>query len=227
MIISLSGLIGSGKDSVADYLVKEYGFKRESFAGTLKDAVAAIFSWDREMLEGKTAEARAERELVDTWWANRLGIPHLSPRWVLQYFGTDTCRKHFADDIWLASLENKLNKMKGQDIVISDSRFMNELEMLAKVGGKTVRIKRGDDPTWWETAQDAHFNHKAVETMDMLGIHRSEWDWAAYKFDVVLLNDGTMADLYAKAKGLVVLTDLEQASRASNEDQNSPVLSYN
>jgi hypothetical protein len=227
MIISLSGRIGSGKDSVADYLVREYGFKRESFAGTLKDAVADIFSWDREMLEGKTAEARAEREVVDKWWADRLNIPHLSPRWVLQYFGTDTCRKHFADDIWMASLENKLNKMKGQDIVISDSRFMNELYTLARAGAKTVHIKRGENPTWWQTAQNAHMNHKAVETMDMLGIHRSEWDWAAYTFDVVLLNDGTLADLYAKAKGLVVLTDLEQASRASNEDQNSPALSYN
>ena len=61
-IISLSGLQGSGKDTVADMLCERYGYKRISFAATLKDAVAAVFGWDREMLEGRTAGARAQRE---------------------------------------------------------------------------------------------------------------------------------------------------------------------
>ena len=51
MILGVTGLIGSGKDTIADYLVTEHGFKRVSFAASLKDAVAAVFGWDREMLE--------------------------------------------------------------------------------------------------------------------------------------------------------------------------------
>ena len=81
-IISISGLIGSGKDTIAEYLINNHGFKKDSFAATLKDAVAAMFGWDRAMLEGATPETRALREQVDQWWANRLGIPHLTPRWV-------------------------------------------------------------------------------------------------------------------------------------------------
>ena len=55
MIISVTGFIGSGKDTIADYLVAEHVFKRESFAVTLKDSVATVFGWDRELLEGRSA----------------------------------------------------------------------------------------------------------------------------------------------------------------------------
>ena len=58
-IIGICGFIGSGKDTAADYLVNFHGFRRDSFAATLKDAVGAVFGWDRELLEGRTKEARA------------------------------------------------------------------------------------------------------------------------------------------------------------------------
>ena len=47
MIIGITGLISSGKDTIADYLTTYQGFKRISFAASLKDAVAAVFDWDR------------------------------------------------------------------------------------------------------------------------------------------------------------------------------------
>ena len=95
MIIGVCGFIGSGKDTIADYLVNFHEFRRESFASTLKDAVAAVFGWDRTLLEGRTKEAREWREQVDPWWAARLDMPTLTPRWVLQYWGTEVCRKAF------------------------------------------------------------------------------------------------------------------------------------
>ena len=208
MIISLSGLIGSGKDTVADYLVTEYGFRRESFAGTLKDACASIFGWDREMLEGKTEAARTLRDMVDPWWSKRLNMPNFTPRWVLQNFGTDCCRTHFHNDIWLASLENKLRNMTKQDVVISDSRFINELKMLSDLGATTVRVVRGENPNWWDTARKAAFLASAAKTMGTMGIHRSEWDWAGYDFNVIMLNNGTLGELYAKTK-LIVFTGQE------------------
>jgi len=108
MIIGICGFIGSGKDTIADYLVNFHEFRRDSYAGTLKDAVAAVFNWDRELLEGRTKEARAWREQVDPWWAERLNMPDLTPRLALQLWGTEVCRKGFHDDIWIASVENKL-----------------------------------------------------------------------------------------------------------------------
>ena len=227
MIVSLSGLISSGKDTVADYLVREYGFQRESFAGTLKGACAEIFGWDREMLEGRTAEARVERDKIDSWWAARLNMPHLTPRWVLQNFGTEVCRKGFHDDIWLASLEFKLKNLQDRDVVISDSRFINELKMLASAGALTVHVKRGPDPDWWEAAQMAHVSSKAVQTMQALNIHRSEWDWAAYNFDVILTNNGSLGDLYAKTKLLVHASDRVLSPSASIEEENVASLSGN
>ena len=112
MIIGVCGFIGSGKDTIADYLVNIHQFRRESFANTLKDAVAQIFGWDRDMLEGRTRQSREWREQVDTWWSQRLNMPNLTPRWVLQYWGTEVCRKAFHDDIWISALENKLRNSK-------------------------------------------------------------------------------------------------------------------
>ena len=65
MIIGICGLIGSGKDTIADYLVTNYNFKKLSFADKLKDSVATMFDWDRDLLDGKTDESRAWREKED------------------------------------------------------------------------------------------------------------------------------------------------------------------
>ena len=42
MIIGICGFIGSGKDTIADYLVNLHHFRKESFANSLKDAVNFI-----------------------------------------------------------------------------------------------------------------------------------------------------------------------------------------
>ena len=80
MIIGVCGFIGCGKDTVADYLVNFHEYRRESFADSLKDSVAAVFGWDKIMLEGRTKESREWREQVDKWWAERLDMPTLTPR---------------------------------------------------------------------------------------------------------------------------------------------------
>ena len=152
MIIAISGLIGSGKDTVADYLVNLHEYRRESFAGNLKDSMSAIFGWDREMLEGRSKSSREWREQVDPWWAERLNMPELTPRWILQYVGTDVIRANFHNDMWIASLENKLRKSE-DDIVISDVRFKNEVTMLRNLGAICIEVTRGDKPEWFQTAQ--------------------------------------------------------------------------
>ena len=56
-IIGIAGLIGSGKDTVANHLINEHNFQRIKFADKLKDGVAAIFDWPRDLLEGDTDES--------------------------------------------------------------------------------------------------------------------------------------------------------------------------
>ena len=209
MIIGFVGLIGSGKDTAADFLVNSHGFRRDSFANTLKDAVAAVFGWDRTLLEGRTKEAREWREQVDPWWAKRLDMPELTPRWVLQYWGTEVCRHGFHDDIWIASVENKMRKTT-DNIVISDVRFPNEIKAIHDAGGIVVRIKRGDDPAWFEAAASVNRGPVAntswalsVAKMEKLKIHDSETAWVGYKTDFTVSNDGSIDDLYKQIESII------------------------
>jgi hypothetical protein len=209
MIIGFVGFIGSGKDTAADYLVNFHGFRRDSFANTLKDAVAAVFGWDRTLLEGRTKEAREWREQVDPWWAERLGMPTLTPRWVLQYWGTEVCRHGFHDDIWIASVENKMRKT-ADNIVISDVRFPNEISAIHNAGGVVVRIKRGDDPEWYDAAVSVNRGPNgntnwalSRQKLEKLKIHASETAWVGGDIDYTVSNDTSIDDLFAQIKQIV------------------------
>lgn len=203
MIIGICGFIGCGKDTAADFLVNFHGFRRDSFAGTLKDAVAAVFNWDRELLEGRTKEARAWREQVDPWWAERLNMPNLTPRLVLQLWGTEVCRRSFHDDIWIASVENKLRNSK-DSIVISDCRFPNEIKSIKAAGGKVIWVQRGITPHWYDVAIQANRGvESAKRFLEEQGIHASESSWAGTHFDAIIDNDGSLDDLYKQLKNLV------------------------
>jgi hypothetical protein len=208
MIIGVCGFIGSGKDTVADYLVNLHHFRRESFANTLKDAVSAVFGWDRTMLEGRTKQAREWREQQDNWWTNRLGIV-ITPRWVLQNWGTEVCRNGFHDDIWIASLENKLRNST-DDVVVSDCRFPNEIAAIKQSGGIVVRVVRGPEPEWYNAAVSRNRGPNGNSTwalsgrqLEQLGVHASETAWVGTQFDVVLDNNSTLDDLYQQVKQLV------------------------
>ena len=211
MLVGLMGFIGSGKDTAADYLVGFHGFRRDSFAGTLKDAVSAVFGWDRELIEGRTPEARKWREQVDEWWAKRLEMPHLTPRWILQYWGTEVCRQHFHDDIWIAALESRLAK-RSDHTVISDVRFPNEIKAIRAQGGKIVWIQRGVIPHWYDIACKANKGDtKAQQWLTDNAIHASETSWAGADFDSVINNNGKIEDLYATLKTLVQEPQLSMA----------------
>ena len=210
MIIGIVGFAGSGKDTIADYLQNIHQFRRESFAHTLKDAVAAVFGWDRDMLEGRTRESREWREQVDSWWSERLGMT-VTPRLVLQLWGTEVARKSYHDDIWIASLENKLRKTH-DDVVISDCRFPNEIRAIKVAGGIVIRVVRGPEPVWFELAQTVNQgptrNAKwrlSKNELETYKIHASETAWIGTDFDAVIDNnqDG-MDNLFRQVKNLVV-----------------------
>jgi len=134
-----------------------------------------------------------KQKRIDDWWSNRLGIPELTPRWVLQNWGTDVNRNMFHQDIWVASLERKLVDSK-LDFVISDCRFINELKVLTNVNATLCRVDRGPLPEWHDTAVAVIKSGENIATdnrmsIDYPGVHISEWGWINTKVDYVIDNN--------------------------------------
>ena len=184
MIIGICGLIGSGKGTVADILVDQ-GFKKVSFADKLKDGVSTIFGWDRAMLEGDTDESRTWREQRDDFWSAETKM-EVTPRLVLQLFGTDCMRNGFDDGVWVSLLKKTILDNPG-NYVVPDVRFENEIAMLRDIGGEVWEVQRGRTPEW-----PIKYEITGVEPAE---IHPSEWRWIKSRKDVVIENNSTLAEL--------------------------------
>lgn len=208
MIISLSGLKGSGKTTVSNYLQEYHLFQELSFASTLKDVVASMFNFDRDILEGANEYTRSKREEIDPWWSEKLGIPDFSMRKALTHIGTDILRNKFNDNIWIYAIERKLMHILESNpysnIVISDTRFVAERNFLSKFNTKFVLIKRGLSPDWYNSAfiynladpldkehiKSQMLNEDPADNPNIfnLNIHASEYEHIGLKYDYVLYN---------------------------------------
>jgi hypothetical protein len=197
MIIGMLGFAGSGKGTAGDVLESEFNFVKDAFANPLKDAVAAIFGWDRNLLEGSTEESRKWRESDDPWWDVR--IKGMTPRYALQLMGTEAGRNVFHSDVWLYSLERRLKPM--YDYVITDVRFPNEMKFIRELGGKIVRVRRGPEPEYYEDAvaiNKQYDSHTVPQHLPLYpDVHYSEWAWIGYDnlIDLTIMNNGTKEEL--------------------------------
>lgn len=201
MIIGIIGFIGAGKGTVGDILVQR-GFHKDSFAAPLKDATAVIFNWPRNMLEGDTNISRLWREKKDEYWSNQFDYD-FTPRLALQLMGTEVGRKIFHEDLWIISL---LNRARGYDnVVVTDVRFKNEIKTIRKNGGFVVRVKRGPEPDFYDTALKANVYYDKVSIQEMRDrkIHLSEWDWIGCEFDYVISNEGSLKDLESNVDSML------------------------
>lgn len=174
-IIGLGYKQRSGKDTVADHLVKNHGFMKMAFAEPLKAAAQTIFGFTHDQLYG---DAKGE---VDPFWG-------FTPRWALQALGTEGVRKTIREDVWEKSLERKLLSIPSfvPGVVIVDVRFHNEANMLLRHGAHLFRVDR---PVTWTLHGDTHPSETAMDTFNQ---------WTG-----VIQNDGTLDHLYVTVDAML------------------------
>ena len=183
---SLIGLIGkkqSGKDTIASHLIDEYGFTRYAFADPIKEACQVIFGFTNEQCWGK------EKEVVDPFWK-------ITPRKVFQIFGTELFQfelPKYAEELsdigrifWAYRFarwyEQQLAKTPNIKVVITDVRFPFEADMITSLGGSLIKVIRPN--------QIYNDNHASETEMDTI------------KYNGLIENDGTIADLISKTENI-------------------------
>ena len=178
MIILVAGKAGSGKDSISQYLVDNYGFKHDSLAAPLKRLVSDVFDIPLHILNPHNPKDRQVREEELKSW------PGWTPRKLLQFVGTELFRTNIADDIWVRSLWLRINKNPTENVTVSDVRFPNEREYLVKMAPQNVYTIRVERPGCDGSTSGGIKTH-ASEAFEI-------------EADFVIKNDSTLQDLYAK-----------------------------
>lgn len=212
-VYGICGFIGSGKSTVGDMLVNNYGFTSISFADSLKDAVSDIFGWERPLLEGDTKESREFRELIDPWWTEKLGY-EVTPRKMLQKMGTEAGRNVFGDNIWVESTFQRMYDGRNDKFVITDCRFRNEIKSIQELpNGKVFAVFRKETPEWYECALRTRSGiankHDRMESL-YPDIHVSEWDWvASHLKGGIIENYGDLKDLEKEVRTKIIGEKIE------------------
>jgi hypothetical protein len=96
-------------------------------------------------------------------------------------------------------LNNLLEQSNQANIVISDCRFENEINMLVRLGGKIIQVYR-DPPHWF------HEYRRGEEPVNIKLIHRSEIEWIKCYRDYDVENNGTIEELQHKIKYIIEKT---------------------
>ncbi len=158
VIIGVNGYARSGKDTVAEILVRNYGFKRFSFADHLR---ACVF--ELNPIVGSRFAPRDHDTFRYVRWQDVIGEYGYENykdteygdemRRILQVMGTEVGRNMIQDDVWV----RELDKQSGR-IIVPDMRFPNEYDKIKNAGGIVWRIDRPDvrpvNPHVSETAID-------------------------------------------------------------------------
>jgi hypothetical protein len=151
MLIALSGLKGSGKDTAAEVMIEEYGFTRIAFADALREALVVLNPYIDEVVSSDTEYDSVSyvvptplAELVEEygWDYTKRNFPEA--RRLLQVMGTEVGRMLFGENVWIDYLVKKYPNISRTNTryVITDCRFENEAQFVQDAFGKIVWIAR-------------------------------------------------------------------------------------
>jgi hypothetical protein len=186
MILGLSGIARSGKDTVGNYLVEHHGFKKLAFADRMREmafAIDPVVAYDKFQIQtlGNEEVSTAVIPVHFMELVNNVGYDESKDnpevRRFLQRLGTEAGRNIWGDDFWTNVVRDKIiHEGRFDRWVITDTRFRNEAECVKDMQGYVVRIER-----------------TGIEAPNA---HISERDLAEWNFDYFLKNDGSLDELY-------------------------------
>jgi hypothetical protein len=195
MIISITGKIGSGKDTVAQ-IIQEctpyHKWEVKKWAGKLKTIGEMISGIPKEKFEDQEFKYT---NLPEMW--DKDGIP-MTVRDLLQLLGTEAMRNGLHENVWvnalmseykpehylIGALDTELTDDMGvyPNWIITDTRFPNELEAAKAKNGITIKVHRPGRKSDEKQAQ--HASEIALDNV-------TDWDY-------VISNDGDLSDLRLK-----------------------------
>lgn len=193
MILGLAGFARSGKDTVAEYLVKEYKFKKYALADTIRDAAIALDPYvlidiSQSMYGGQEAIRLAELVGKIGWEQAK---ENEDVRRLLQRFGTEVGRNMFGETFWVNRLLKKIVDDEAEKVVVSDIRFDNEVFMCDRV---------------WKVTRP---------NVEKLNNHPSE-NGISYYHELIV-NDSSIGELYrAVDEALYKLAGMQKARREAS-----------
>jgi hypothetical protein len=191
MIVGIAGKMQVGKDTAAEALISS-GYTRIAFADFLKEFVMKLFdmSWNQMYtFEGKqTKDFRY----------------NLTPRELLQWFGTDVVRANFPD-LWVQHMKSAVFE-KG-DVVIPDVRFANEAKFILDRGGMVIEILR---PSLYPSG----FFRGLLRSIKKDFAHISERPINKKLITHTLINDGTVNQLKRSLLKIVESAELSRRNYA-------------
>lgn len=148
MIIGLTGKMGTGKDTVADWLVENHEFKKVGFSDELYRGVCGLFDLTlEEALAWKDLDYDIRVEITSRnksqLGPSGLRIEHGEFTWreFLQRFGTEMGRQVWGEDFWVERFEDRYLE-EPERLVVRDVRFNNEAELIGAYGGTVWQILR-------------------------------------------------------------------------------------
>lgn len=201
MIICLSGLKGSGKDTVGDILIQQRGFKRISFADPLKELCCTVTRLPIETFHDVNLKDKQFNEPLKlsidiithlAFEFNEMGYRHVTPSTFLKYLnhsfmtprdillliGTEVGRNLVNNTIWLDLAIDKIKKTNSH-VVVTDARFQNERDLLKKNGAVKVFVDRPEKTAIFDAGK----------------AHISELDMLNDNYDVLIKNDTSIGAL--------------------------------